>query len=89
LNNFYFFEVRKKPLQYSPKNGIFQKGVDVQLAVDLVSNAYLNTYDISVIFSGDIDLLESLRTVKNLGKHVILISHDETVARDMKKEADF
>lgn len=88
LNNSYFFEVRKKPLQYSPRKGIFQKGVDVQLAVDLVSNAYMDNYDIAMIFSGDIDLLESLRTIKTLGKHVVLMSHNNTVAREMKKEAD-
>ena len=89
LYRLYFFEVRKKPLQYTKEKGIFQKGVDVQIAVDLVTNAHLNNFDIAVIFSGDIDLLESLKTVKNLGKNVIIISHYKNIAKDMKKEADF
>ena len=88
-DGFYFFEVRKKPLQFSMEKGVFQKGVDVQLAVDLVSNAHLNTYDIAVLFSGDIDLLESVRSVKNLGKHVIIFSHYTNIAREMMKESDF
>ncbi len=85
---YYFFEIRKKPLQYTLDKGIFQKGVDVQLAVDLVSNAYLNNYDVAVLFSGDIDLLESIRTVKNLGKHVIIFSHEINIAKDMVREGD-
>lgn len=85
---FNFFEVRKKPLQFSPTKGIFQKGVDVQIAVDLVSNAFLKNYDIAVLLSGDIDLLESLKTIKGLGKQVIIFSHYRTVAKDMRKETD-
>lgn len=87
-SSYYFFEIRKKPLQFTSSKGIFQKGVDVQLAVDLVSFAHQNMYDIAVIFSGDIDLLESLKTVKNLGKQVILFSHYKNVAVEMKREAD-
>jgi|GEM_PF-792193 len=84
---YHYFEVRLKPLQFS-SNRVVQKGVDVQLAVDLVTNAYLNTYDIAVVFSGDVDLLESIKTVKNLGKHVIIFSHHHNIAKDMIKESD-
>lgn len=87
-NNYYFFEIRKKPLQYSPNKGIFQKGVDVQIAVDLVSQAYLNTYDILVLFSGDIDLYESLITIKNLGKHVLIFSSESVMAKELIRTAD-
>lgn len=87
-SSYFFFEIRKKPLQFTSSKGIFQKGVDVQLAVDLVSFAHQNIYDIAVVFSGDIDLLESLKTVKNLGKQVILFSHYKNVAVEMKREAD-
>ena len=86
--NYSFFEIRKKPLQFTSAKKIFQKGVDVQLAVDLVSFAHQNMYDIAVLFSGDIDLLESVRTVKNLGKQVIIISHFRNTAVEMKKDAD-
>lgn len=85
---FNFFEIRKKPLQFTSSKGIFQKGVDVQLAVDLVSNAYLNNYDIAVLFSGDIDLLESLKLIKSLGKHIIIFSHYKNVAKEMVRESD-
>ena len=89
MKSFYFFETRLKPLQYSKNQNIFQKGVDVQLAVDLVSNAYLNNYDVAVLFSGDIDLYESVKLVKSLGKHVIIFSHERLMAQGMITISDF
>ncbi len=87
--NYYFFEVRTKPLQFSPsKISIFQKGVDVQIAVDLVEFSYKNVFDIVVLMSGDIDLLESIKTAKSLGKHVIIWGDDSVTAEEMKREAD-
>lgn len=82
-----FLEFRTKPLKYE-WNNIFQKGVDVQLAVDLVSHAHMGNFDVAVLCSGDLDLLESMRAVKNLGKKVIMMSHSENVAYKMAKEAD-
>ena len=87
---FHFFEVRLKPLQYrEDKEEVFQKGVDVQLAVDLVSNAYLNNYDVAVLFSGDIDLYESVKMVKTLGKHVVVFSHRNLMSEKMIEISDF
>lgn len=88
MKTFEFFEVRLKPLQYSYSRGVIQKGVDVQLAVDLVSNAYLNNYDVAVLFSGDIDLYESVKLVKSLGKQVIIFSHRELMAEGMIEISD-
>lgn len=89
MKSFYFFETRLKPLQYSKSQAVFQKGVDVQLAVDLVSNAYLNNYDIAVLFSGDIDLFESVKLVKTLGKQVVVFSHNNLMAGGMVSVCDF
>ncbi len=54
--NFNFFEMRTYPLKYEGGK-IFQKGVDVQIAVDLVTHAFRDNFDIAVLCSGDIDLL--------------------------------
>ena len=88
-NLYPFVEIRKKPLQFVNSKGIFQKGVDVELAVDLVSNAFNNTYDTAVLFSGDVDLIESLKLVKNLGKQVIVFSHKKQMSRGLLKEVDY
>lgn len=87
--NYYFFELRCKPLQFSPaKNSIFQKGVDVQLAVDLVDFTHKNVYDVVVLLSGDIDLIESIQTAKNLGKHIILFGDRSVTAEELKRNID-
>lgn len=85
-----FVELKLKPLQFSHKEmKVFQKGTDVQLAVDLVHHAYQDNFDVAFVCSGDVDLLESLRLVKNHGKKIVLIAHPNSLAYDMKKECDF
>lgn len=87
--NYYFFEIRAKPLQFNYSDTrVFQKGVDVQLAVDLVDFAHKNVYDVCVLLSGDIDLLESVKTVKNMGKQIILLGNSSVTAEEMKRWAD-
>lgn len=89
-NDFQFFEIKSKPLQYSPtKRQVFQKGIDVQLAVDLVAHAYNNSFDAAIVCSGDVDLLEALKLVKNLGKKIIIFSHTSNTAKEVRKEADY
>ena len=43
---------------------------------------------VAVLCSGDLDLLESVRAVKNLGKKVITMAHNENIAYQMKRESD-
>ena len=84
---FNYFELRMCPLKY--ENGrIFQKGVDVQLAVDFVSHAYKDNFDIAVLCTGDTDLLESLKLVKSLGKKVVVVG-SPTCSNEIRREADF
>ena len=88
--NYYFFEIRAKPLQFSYSDiRVFQKGVDVQLAVDLVDFTHKDMFDIAVILSGDIDLLESIKTSKNMGKHIIILGSSGVTAEEMKRHADW
>lgn len=88
--DYYFFEVKSKPLQFSPSDlKIFQKGVDVQLAADLVDFTHKNIFDVAVILSGDIDILESIKIAKGMGKHIILFANQSVTAEEMKKYSDF
>ena len=87
--SYYFFEVRPKPLQFGPVDvRVFQKGVDVQLASDLVDFTHKNVFDIAVILSGDIDLLESIKISKGMGKQVVVVGDKSVTAEEMKKIAD-
>ena len=86
----HFVELKLKPLQFSRQEmKVFQKGTDVQLAVDLVHHAYQDNFDVATVCSGDVDLLESIRLIKNLGKKVVLVAHPNNLAYDMRKDCDF
>ena len=47
-----------------------EKGVDVQIAVDILVGAYENLYDTALAISSDTDLLPAMAKVKSLGKQV-------------------
>lgn len=47
-----------------------EKGVDVQIAVDLVVGAYENIYDSALLVSSDTDLIPAIRKVKQKGKRL-------------------
>lgn len=75
---------------------IYQKGVDVKLATDLVHLAHTDAYDIAIILGGDSDLKESIKLVKeNLSKTIIVISYytegDPLLSNisDLKNTADY
>jgi uncharacterized LabA/DUF88 family protein len=68
-----------------------EKGSDVNIAVHLLNDAWLDHYDCAVIVSNDSDLTESLRLVKEQHKKKIgLITPGKThPSRELLKYADF
>jgi uncharacterized LabA/DUF88 family protein len=54
-----------------PRGDTFvEKGVDVRIAVDMLSMAYRNIYDAAVLVSCDGDFADAVKAVQDLGKHV-------------------
>lgn len=52
-------------------NGVYhEKGVDVNLAVDLLVGAYEKQYDIAILISSDTDLIPAIEKVKILKKEI-------------------
>lgn len=52
-------------------HGVFyEKGVDVKIAVDLLTGAYENGYDTAIVLSSDTDLIPAIQKVRALGKTV-------------------
>jgi len=64
------------------------KGDDVYLAVDLVSGAYENLYDIAVIISGDEDFVPAIQKAQKLGKKVINAYFNSTSSSYLKHICD-
>ena len=47
-----------------------EKGVDVQIAVDLLKGAYKDLYDTAVLVSSDNDLIPAIKEVQNSSKQL-------------------
>jgi uncharacterized LabA/DUF88 family protein len=68
-----------------------QKGVDVMLAVDLVTQAMTGDYETFVLFSGDGDLVPAVERVRGEGRSVTLAyprSARLQVSKDLRRIAD-
>ncbi len=85
---FNFFELKTLPLKYEDGK-VIQKGVDVKIAVDLIYNALNNNFDIAIICSGDIDLIDAIKMAKNHGKRIVIASHPNISSKELQREADF
>jgi uncharacterized LabA/DUF88 family protein len=57
--------IKRRPLNYRgwPDLAPQEKGIDVQLAIDLVAAAQSGNYDAVILFSGDTDLLPAVEMV--------------------------
>ncbi|MDX2007534.1 MAG: NYN domain-containing protein [Meiothermus sp.] len=49
--------------------GFIEKGVDIQIAIDMLKLAYADAYDVAVLVSGDGDFSEVLKVIQEMGKH--------------------
>lgn len=64
-----YFKVRLGRLE--PRGNTFvEKGVDVQIAVDMVAHAARDNYDMAILVSGDGDFAAVADAVSEMGKHV-------------------
>jgi uncharacterized LabA/DUF88 family protein len=65
-----------------------EKGVDVMLAVDLVTHAYKDHYDSAIIVSGDADFYPALQAVKDVGKQVEVAAFDQNISSEAARVSD-
>ncbi|MBI2029956.1 NYN domain-containing protein [Candidatus Gottesmanbacteria bacterium] len=62
-----------------------EKGVDVQIAVDIVRGAIKNEYDKCYLISSDTDLLPAIKTAKDEGKKIIYVGFENFISRALLK----
>lgn len=65
-------EFRLGKLKPRENGGSEQKGVDVKLAIDMLTKAFRNQYDVAAVVTGDLDFKDLIEEVKNSGKKVEL-----------------
>ena len=65
------------------------KGVDVALTKDLLSNAFLDNYDVAVLYAGDGDYVPLVEEVKRLGK-VVCVAYfgNERMSENLRLASD-
>ena len=62
-----------------------EKGVDVQIAVDIVRGAIKNEYDICYLISSDTDLLPAIKTAREERKKIIYVAFENSISRALLK----
>lgn len=62
-----------------------EKGVDVQIAVDMVRGAIKNKYDICYLISSDTDLLPAIQTAKDEGKKIIYVGFENFISHALSR----
>ncbi len=72
VNAIPYSELRLGRLVYTnwPTVPPYEKGIDVQLATDLVTHGYKNNYDAAILVAGDNDYVGAVQAAKDNGKHV-------------------
>lgn len=71
--------LRKKPRQ---------KGVDVQIAVDMLVGAFERAFDIAVLLAGDADFVPVVEEVKRHSVMVVVAAEQASLAEDLRRVAD-
>ena len=82
-----FVEARLRRLKKS-QQGARQKGVDTLIAIDMLSKAYENHYDVAVLLAGDDDFLDLVRAVKSTGKQIYGAFFLEHISQALQDEFD-
>jgi len=86
-----YTELRLGRLVYNnwPNSPPYEKGVDVQLATDMLSHSYKNNYDTAILVAGDNDFVSALQAVKDNGKHIeVALFGKEETSRELRRVAD-
>ncbi|WP_243032473.1 NYN domain-containing protein [Thermus altitudinis] len=68
--------------------GFVEKGVDIQIAIDILRLAYADAYDVAVLVSGDGDFAEVVRVVQDMGKQVENTTFHALSSHRLAQQAD-
>ena len=86
-----YCELRLGRLVYNnwPNSPPYEKGVDIQLATDMITHSFKNNYEVAVLVAGDNDYVGALQAVKDNGKNVeVALFGKERTSMQLRKVAD-
>ena len=69
-------------------NGVIEKKVDLQMAIDIISLAYEDKYDTAVIVTGDGDFEPVIEKLKEMDKKVELWAFRYSLANTLKEKIE-
>lgn len=64
-----------------------EKGVDVQIATDILIGAYENLYDTCYLVSSDSDLVPAIKKARDLGKQIVYVGFKHQVSYSLLQNA--
>lgn len=64
-----------------------EKGVDVALATKMLTLASRDAFDTAILVSGDKDYLETIETMKGMGKRVEIVSWRNSLSNAIERES--
>ena len=65
-----------------------QKGVDVRLAVEMLSDAQAGHLDVALLLAGDADFVPLVDEVRRHGVNVVVIAVETSLADTLRRAAD-
>ena len=85
-----YLELRLGRLVYSDERGgpPQEKGVDIKLATEMVSQGIRRHYDVAVLVSGDTDFCDALQIVKDFGRHAEVALFNPSASLALRHVAD-
>ncbi|SHK44439.1 NYN domain-containing protein [Thermocrinis minervae] len=81
-------KVKVATLKRLPSGEYVEKEVDIMLATDMLSMAYMDTYDTAILVSGDSDFYYTVEDVQRIGKRVENASFKRTSSYKLRKTCD-
>ncbi len=82
-----YVTIKHKMVSYNG-NVTYEKGIDILIAVDMLTQALWNYYDTCILVSGDGDFAPALTAIKNAGKQVENVSFGCHRSKDLIASSD-
>ena len=82
------YDVRLGRCVKNSKGNYRIKGINTLIAVDMISKAYENHYDIVILLAVDEEINEAIRVVKNTGKRIHGVFIKDYVIENLKNNFD-